>query len=180
MKYRKTAVKKIVIITSGFFFLLTSVYSQRMEFNDPQIISIVETVSRIDMDYSKRALDKSQSKTISSFADTMIESHTDVLSQTLALKEELILSIQTNVFSRSFTKRHAANINLLAQRNPDYIDITYVDNQVAFYKEAHSILQKVLIPQARNEKLKEFLITISPVWEQNLKDAVKTQAEVNK
>src|SRR5699024_4609482 len=104
MGNNKGRIKKIAIVISGLFFLFTSAFAQQMELNDPQIISVVETVNRIGEKYDKIALDKSYDKKVKKFAQAMVDSHTDLFNQTLALEEELILSTQTNVITRSLLK----------------------------------------------------------------------------
>lgn len=176
----KGTIKKIAVIASGLLVLSTFAFAQQMELNDPQIISVVETVNRIDMAYGKIALDRAQNNKVKAFAQAMVDDHTDLYKQTLALEQALILSIQTNVITRSLLKRKSANVKLLKSRDQKYFDITYVDNEVAFYASAVSILKDILIPQARNEQLKNFLAKISPVWERDLAAAKKIQAEINK
>ncbi len=176
----KGRIKKVAVITSGLFFLFTYVFAQRMELNDPQIISVVETVNQVEINYGKIALDGTQNNKVKKFAQAMVDEHTNLFNQTLALEKELILSTQTNVITRFLLKQKAENIKLLKNREQKYLDITYVDNEVAFHETAVSILKHVLIPQARNKKLKDFLTKISPSWEQGLKAAKEVQAEINK
>jgi len=180
MGNNKGRIKKIAIVISGLFFLFTSAFAQQMELNDPQIISVVETVNRIGEKYDKIALDKSSDKKVKKFAQAMVDSHTDLFNQTLALEEELILSTQTNVITRSLLKHESENVKLLLSREQEKFNITYVDNVVNLHEEAVSVLKDILIPQARNKKLKKFLAKISPLWEQNLKAAKKMQGEISK
>ncbi len=173
-------IKKIAVITSGLLMVFMFAFAQQMELNDPQIISVVETVNRIDMDYGEIALDRAQNNKVRAFAQAMVDDHTDLYKQTLALEQELILSIQTNVITRFLLKRKSANVKRLKSRDQKYFDITYVDNEVIFYESAVSTLKDILIPQARNEKLKHFLTKIAPVWERDLEAAKKIQAEINR
>ncbi|HLQ99619.1 MAG TPA: DUF4142 domain-containing protein [Sphingobacterium sp.] len=176
----KGRIKKTIIIIGVLLFFFTNVFAQQMEFNDPQIISVVEAISKIDMDYGEIALNRTQNNEVKEFAQAMIQNYTYHFNQILALKKELILSIQTNEITRSLLKDKSENIKLLESRKQKYFDITYVDNEVAFHEAAVSILKNVLIPQARNDKLKNFLAKISPSWEQDLKTAKKIQDEINK
>ncbi len=176
----KGRVKKTIMIMGVLIFFFTYAFAQQIEFNDPQIISIVETISKIDRDYGEIALNRTQNNEVKEFAQTIIQDYTNHFKQILALKKELILSTQTNEITRSLLKDKSESIKLLESREQKYFDITYVDNEVAFHRAAVSILKNVLIPQARNDKLKDFLAKISPLWEQDLKTAKKIQEEINK
>ena len=173
-------VRKTALIASGLFLLSTTVFGQQREFNDPQIIAVVETANRIAINFGKMALNMSREKAVRTFAHRMIKDHTKLLERTIALEQELILATQTNTIARSLRQQEAETTEILSTKKKANFDLAYIDHEVSFHKQIVSIVKNTLIPQARNQKLKAFLAKISPLLEEDLKAARNIQAEFNR
>lgn len=168
------------IFTVGLLLSSPFIFSQEIELNDPQIISVIETINRIDQNYGRIAIDQGNNQITRKLSRTMVDDHTKLLNQTKNIKDELILSTQTNNITRFLLNRNKKNTQMLDSTKKEYFDVSYINNEVEFHRMVVSIVKEILKPQVKNKKLKEFLIKILPGMEEHLKIAKKTQVRINR
>ena len=63
--------------------------SSAPQLNDSEIASVVVTANQIDVDYGKIALKKATNPELRNFAQTMIDDHTSIIAQAVALAKKL-------------------------------------------------------------------------------------------
>ncbi len=127
--------------------------------NDAQIAHIAYTAGQIDIKAAELALQKSKNKEVRDFAENMIHDHKAVNDQALALVKKLHVTPQDNDTSKALEKQADVKRAELEKLSGAAFDKAYADNEVAYHKTVDHALETVLIPDASNAELKDFLKT---------------------
>jgi putative membrane protein len=148
--------------------------------NDAQIASIVLTANSIDSAAGVMAKQKGTGKSVKDFAQTMINDHTAVNKQAVALATKLGVTPEDNDVSRSLkTSADAAAASLQGMSGAAF-DKAYIDNEVTYHQTVLDALDKTLIPGAQNAELKALLEKVRPSIAAHLARAKDIQTALNK
>lgn len=150
------------------------------QLTDPEIASIAVVANQIDIDYGKVALDRSQNKDIIDFANRMIDDHSAVIDQAVALVTKLNVTPQDNAVSQSLLDQSKETLKKLNSVSGADFDKTYIDNEVAYHEAVIGAVKNLLIPQSNNTDLKELLEAVLPALEIHLDHAKMTQSNLPK
>lgn len=180
MKALKSFTKGVLGVAMGF--LLSSMpaisqSAQELKLTDPEIASAAVTANQIDVNYGKIALKKSKNADVKKFAQIMIDDHSGVIDQAVALAKKLGVTPKDNPLTQQLLqgeKETTKKLNSLRGKN---FDKAYIDNEVAYHEAVISAVKNVLIPQTQNAELKDLLVKVSPVLDHHLAMARKTAAE---
>ena len=146
-------------------FVLAIATAQAADLNDAQIAHIAYTAGQIDIAAAKVALEKSQNADVRAFAQNMVEDHTAVNEQALALLKKLNVTPEDNATSQALVKQATAKADELAKLDGAAYDAAYVANEVAYHKAVNAALRDTLIPGAQNAELKALLQTGLKIFE---------------
>lgn len=158
-------------------FSLTASAQDAPKLTDPEIASVAVTANQIDVNYGKIALKKSKNAAVRKFAQTMVDDHTNIIKQAVALATKLGVTPKDNAVTDQLLageKKTAADLN---SKKGKAFDKAYLDNEVAYHEAVISAVKNVLIPQAQNAELKALLVKVSPLLEAHLNMAKKAQAD---
>jgi putative membrane protein len=147
---------------------------------DPQIASIVVTANQVDIDAGKLAQSKGHSKEVRQFGKQMVTDHTGVNKQAVALVTKLKVTPEDNPTSQSLKAGGEENVKNLKGLKGAEFDKAYIDHEVAYHEQVLDAVDKVLIPNAKNEELKALLIKVRPAFVAHLDHAKSIQAKLNK
>lgn len=125
--------------------------------NDAQIAHIAYTAGQIDIEAAELALQKSKNNEVRDFAENMMRDHKAVNDQALALAKKLNVTPQDNDTSKALVERADAKQADLKRLSGAPFDKAYAANEVAYHKTVDSALETILIPDASNQELKDFL-----------------------
>jgi putative membrane protein len=145
---------------------------------DAQIAAIVVAANKVDIDAGKLAQSKTSSKEVKEFAKLMVADHTNSNQQATALVKKLKVTPQENTTSKSLKQGGMAMEKKLKGLKGAEFDKTYVDNEVAFHQTVLDTIDNTLMPNAKNEELKELLAKTRPAIENHLKHAKSMQASL--
>jgi len=165
-------VAALVLATSGMAF------AQSTAPTDPQIAHIAYTAGQIDIANAELALKKSRNKDVRAFAHNMVQDHTAVNKQALALVKKLHVTPQDNATSKALVKSAKAERAKLAKLHGHAFDNAYVANEVAYHQTVDNALQTTLIPSAHNAELKALLQTGLKIFEGHEQHAEHLAAEL--
>lgn len=157
-------------------FSLTASAQDTPQLTDPEIASVAVTANQIDVNYGRIALKKSKNAAIRKFAQTMINDHSNIIRQAVALAGKLGVTPKDNAVTQQLmagAKKKTATLN--GKTNKTF-DQAYIDNEVAYHEAVISAVKNVLIPQTRNAELKALLVKVSPLLDAHLQMAKKMQA----
>lgn len=178
----KTLIKRskwAVAFVFAFCFMAFSAIGQSSDkLTDPEIASIAVTANQIDVDYGKIALQKASNDEVKRFAQTMINDHTAVIEQAVALAKKLNVTPKDNAITQSLLKDSKAIMKDLNSKKGKEFDKAYIDNEVTYHEAVISTIKTVLIPQTSNSELKELFQSVMPALEHHLEMAVRAQANL--
>jgi putative membrane protein len=145
---------------------------------DPQIAAIVVTANQVDIDAGKLAKSTSKNADVQLFADQMIADHTAVNKSATDLVTKLKVTPEENDTSKSLKKGGDDNLkNLKTLKGADF-DRAYIDHEVTYHQDVIKALDNTLIPNAKNQELKDLMVNVRPAFEAHLAHAKKLQAKL--
>ncbi len=157
----------------------SAIYAQddAPKLTDPEIASVAVTANQIDVNYGEIALEKSNNKDVKHFAKTMMNDHKNIIKQAVDLATKLGVTPKDNSVTQSLLKGEKETSAKLRKLKGKAFDKAYIDNEVAYHKAVINAVKTLLIPQAKNEQLKDLLVKVMPLLEHHLEMAEKVQAE---
>src|SRR5262245_7722847 len=117
---------------------------------DPPIAHIAYTADQLDIEAGKQALNKAKNKDVRAFAQQMVEDHTMVNNQALALVKKLKVKPEDNSTSQGLTKQEDATRKKLADLSGAAFDKAYIDNEGTYHQADNAALSDKLIPNSQN------------------------------
>jgi len=145
---------------------------------DPQIAHIVVTANQVDIDAGKLAESKGHSKDVQAFGKQMVTDHSGVNKQAVALVTKLKVTPEDNPTSESLKKGGQDNLKALEGLKGTAFDKAYIDHEVAYHEQVLDAVDKVLIPNAKNEELKALIVKVRPAFVAHLEHAKMLQASL--
>ena len=172
------------IITSAALALATAAYAQTSAPaaapNDAQIAMIAVVANGVDVDAGKLAAEKSSSKEIKQFAETMVRDHTAVNAKATALAKKLGVTPEESALSKSLKADGDKMLAKLKGMSGAEFDKVYVDNEVAYHEAVIGVVTKTLIPNTKNAELKSLLESAGPIFTSHLEHAKHLQQSLKK
>lgn len=147
---------------------------------DPQIAMIAVVANNIDIDAGKLAIEKAQDKSVKELAEMMVRDHTTVNDQVNALAKKLGVSPQESAISTSLKSDADKTMEKLKKLSGTQFDKAYVENEVKFHTAVIDVVDKSLIPNAKNAELKSLLETSRPIFVAHLEHAKNVQTSLDK
>ena len=147
---------------------------------DPQIAHIVVTANQVDIDAGKLAQSRGHSKDVRDFGKRMVTDHSGVNKEAVALVKKLKVTPEDNPTSQSLKAGGEENLKNLKGLKGAAFDKAYVDHEVAYHEQVLDAVDKVLIPNAKNEELKALLVKVRPAFVAHLEHAKMIQAKLGK
>jgi len=147
---------------------------------DAQIAHIVVTANQVDIDAGKLAQTWGQGKDVRAFGKQMVTDHSGVNKQAVALVKKLNVTPEDNTTSQSLKKGGEDNLENLKGLKGAAFDKAYIDHEVVYHEQVLDAIDKVLIPDAKNEELKALLVKVRPAFVAHLERAKMIQAKLAK
>lgn len=151
--------------------------SPQLKLTDPEIASAAVTANQVDVNYGKIALKRSKNAEVKKFAQTMIDDHSGVIDQAVALATKLGVTPKDNALTQQLLQGEKETTKKLNSLRGKAFDKAYIENEVAYHEAVISAVKNVLIPQTQNAELKDLLVKVAPVLDHHLHMAKETAAE---
>ena len=148
--------------------------------NDAQIAHIVVTANTVDSAAGQLAKTKGASKAVKDFGQTMVNDHSGVNKQAVALATKLNVTPEDNDTSRQLKSGGDANLAKLQGLSGAAFDKAYIDNEVTYHQTVLDAIDKTLIPNAQNAELKALLVKVRPAIAAHLERAKSIQSALTK
>ena len=161
-------------------FAAGAAFAQGSAPNDAQIAHIVVTANQVDIDAGKLAEKKGKSADVKSFGKMMVTDHSGVNKQATALAKKLGVKPEDNPTSQSLKKGGQENVAALKKLKGAEFDKAYIDHEVAYHQQVLDAIDKVLVPNAKNEELKALIVKVRPAFEAHLQHAQQIQSKLGK
>lgn len=133
--------------------------------SDPQIVEIVQTANRIDIDQAKLVLTKSKNPQVKDFANQMISDHTNLEKSVADLAKKLNVTPEPSATSRQMQQQATDESKKLKSLSGKAFDKEYASHEIAFHQAVIDAATKTLIPNAKNPELKSALQGAAPLLE---------------
>jgi putative membrane protein len=146
--------------------------------NDAQIAHIVVTANQVDIDAGRLAASKAASKDVKAFGKQMVTDHSGVNKQATALVKKLKVTPEDNPTSQSLKSGGVENVKTLKGLKGAAFDKAYVDHEVAYHEQVLDAIDKVLVPNAKNDELKALIVKVRPAFVAHLEHAKMIQAHL--
>ena len=166
------------VFATALLFGVTAAAAQAP--NDAQIASIVVTANQVDIDAGKLAQKRGSKAEVKAFGKQMVTDHTAVNEQAAALAKKLALTPEDNPTSQSLKSGGTENLKKLRKLKGAAFDKAYVEHEVAYHQQVIDAINKTLIPNAKNEELKQLLVKGLPLFEGHLQHAKQIQGTLGK
>lgn len=170
--------KQLVSVMAGLalaFAFGPAAHGQAAAPTDPQIVEIVQTANRIDIEYAHIALRKATDTQVKDFAKQMVSDHTALEKSVAGLAKKLGVKPESSSTSRQLWKQARQERTKLNGLSGKAFDEAYISNEVAFHQEVIDAATKTLIPDAKNAELKSALQGAAPMLQGHLQRAQKIQ-----
>jgi putative membrane protein len=115
---------------------------------------------------------------VKKFGQQMVADHTGVNNQATALVTALRVTPEDNPTSQSLKADGEKNIANLKTLTGAAFDKAYIDNEVTYRQAVIDALDKTLIPNAQNAKLKALLVKVRPAFVAHLEHAKMIQSSL--
>ena len=148
--------------------------------NDAQIAHIVVTANAVDSAAGQLAKTKGASKAVKDFGQTMVNDHSGVNKQAVALATKLNVTPEDNETSRQLKSGGDANLAKLQGLSGEAFDKAYIDNEVTYHQTVLDAIDKTLIPNAQNADLKALLVKARPAIAAHLERVKSIQSSLTK
>ena len=145
---------------------------------DPQIVGIVGTADKIDIDYAKLAMSKTKNKEVRDFAQQMITDHSAVQQSVFGLAAKFNVTPADSDTSNSLKAQAQQMTQKLQGLNGKEFEKAYIDNEVAYHQAVVNATRTVLIPSAQNAELRSALQGAEPMFEGHLEHAQRVQSAI--
>jgi len=146
--------------------------------NDAQIAHIVVTANQVDIDAGKLAESKASNAQVKAFGKQMVTDHSGVNQQAVALAKKLNVTPQDNATSQSLKAGGADNVKKLKGLSGAAFDKAYVDHEIAYHEQVLDAIDKVLVPNAKNEELKALIVKVRPAFVAHLEHAKMVKGQL--
>ncbi len=173
-------IKTLATVVITVFTSVCGFAQDTPQLTDPQIAKVAVVANQIDIDYAKLAIDRSKNPEVREFANTMINDHSAIIKQAVALVTKLGVVPQNNAVSESLLKQADETTKTLKAAKGKAFDEAYINNEVAYHKAVIGAVKTLLIPQSQNAELKALLETALPILETHLHHAEMAQSKILK
>lgn len=146
--------------------------------NDAKVADIALTADAIDSAAGKFALEKSKTKAVRDFAQTMVRDHSAVNAKAVALAQKLGVSPEDNDVSKQLKDGADKAHDNVKDLEGAAFDRAYMDREIDYHQAVLDALDGTLIPSAQNAELKQFLTSVRPNFEAHLKRAKAVRQEL--
>jgi len=146
--------------------------------NDAKVADIALTADAIDSAAGKFALEKSKTKAVRDFAQTMVRDHSAVNAKAVALAQKLGVTPEDNDVSKQLKDGADKAHDNVKDLEGAAFDRAYMDREIDYHQAVLDALDGTLIPSAQNAELKQFLTSVRPNFEAHLKRAKAVRQEL--
>lgn len=156
--------------------MLTAATASAQTINDAQIAAIVVAANQVDINVGKVAEARGSSNDVKAFGAQMVAAHTGVNKSAVDLVTRLKVTPQENATSKALKQGGTENVAHLKTLKGKTFDRAYIDHEVAYHQQVLDAVDKTLIPNAKNQELKDLLVKVRPAIAAHLEHAKMLQA----
>ncbi len=147
--------------------------------SDAQILAILDAANDKEIEESKAILAITKNKNVKAFAEMMVKHHGEAKKKAAKLASTAGLSPAENADAKKLMEKTQADVARLKGMTGAELDAAYVQLMVDDHKEALDLVDKKLMPAAKNADLKKMIETdLRPTIESHHKQAQELAKKV--
>jgi putative membrane protein len=150
----KTIFRFLIAFTACFTLLA---HAETITPSDSEIVGIVAAANTGEILAAEEALKRSAHPEVKQFAQQMIEEHTAMNKESMALANKVGLKKEDSATSKMLTKKAQSDLKKLKELKGAEFDKEYVGDQVLMHKLVLETIENVLVKSADNAELKTML-----------------------
>jgi len=163
-----------VVLTAACAHLRGSSKPERP--SDANLAAILLAANNTDVSYAQLVPSRAQSQSVKDFAQMMLTDHTLVNKRANDLFAAINLTPEENVMSLDLRDESAAKRDTLRELEGRAFDSTYMANEVSYHTKLLAAIDSVLLPNARNPRLRQLIGAIRPAVASHLSRAQQVRA----
>ena len=144
--------------------------------SEANIVAIVLAANATDLSYARLVPSRARSAEVKAFATRMTTDHTLLNTRVNDIALRNRISAEDNAISLDFRDHSAARRDVLRELEGARFDSTYVANEIQYHQELLAAIDAVLVPNARNAELREFVMNLKPPVSAHLAHAEQVRA----
>ncbi len=156
--FARSIITSVLMVTILFSAFLVSAKADKTpspaDLNDLEIAHVAYTADNIDIRYAHLALAKSKNPVVIEFAETMVQDHTGVNKQALALLKELGAQPQDNFLSQQLNQQADKLVEEMSALSGEEFDKRYAENELAYHEAVNGLVEGTFIPNIQNPQMK--------------------------
>ena len=137
--------------------------------SDPEILRVAMTSNDGEIVTSQAVVGETQNADVRQYAQEMITMHTELNEQGMALG----IAPRENQVSTSMTQNATAQAGKIGAATGTQQDMLYMETQVTLHGHTLTMLDNVLIPNARDARLRAYLTAARPAVDQHFRRALQ-------
>lgn len=146
--------------------------------SDGQIVQVVQTANNADIAGGRLAESKAVHPDVRKFAREMVKDHSAANSDVMAVAKKNALSASNSDISGSLRRIADTDSARLKGLSGADFDKQYMEHEVSFHQDVLKTIDQTLIPNAKNEELKNLIMKIRPTIQGHLDEAKSIQAKL--
>lgn len=144
--------------------------------SEANIVAIVLAANATDLSYARLVPSRARSAEVKAFATRMTTDHTLLNTRVNDIALRNRINAEDNAISLDFRDHSAARRDVLRELEGARFDSTYVANEIQYHQELLAAIDAVLVPNARNAELREFVVNLKPPVSAHLAHAEQVRA----
>ena len=172
--------RTVICAIAAVLLATPTAFAQSKAPTDAEIAAIVVAANQVDIDAGKLAASRAGNSEVKEFANRMVTDHTGVNKSATDLVTKLKVKPEENETSKSLKQSGASTLKRLEGLKGADFDKAYIDNEVTYHQTVLDAVDKTLIPNAKNQELKDLLVKVRPAFVAHLDHAKKIQSSLKK
>ena len=144
--------------------------------SEANIVAIILAANATDLSYARLVPSRARSAEVKAFATRMTTDHTLLNTRVNDIALRNRINAEDNAISLDFRDHSAARRDVLRELEGARFDSTYVANEIQYHQELLAAIDAVLVPNARNAELREFVMNLKPPVSAHLAHAEQVRA----
>ncbi len=147
--------------------------------NDGQIVDILQTVNKLEISTSDIALKKKGTLQLEAYAQYLIDQHEKKMDELKELAARLNIKTEASPISEKLSAERKEMVDSLGKLQGEAFDKAYIDAMVNSHEGGLHLLETMLIPEAQNAQLRDFVVQFKEMVEHHLERAKEVQKSLN-
>ena len=141
------------------------------ELTDEELLHVARTANLGEVQQAQVAVQRADDFAVLEYAEEMVEDHSEAVSEAQEIEQEEGLVPEPNPVSQVLQNESTQILATLQTASDEEFDLVYMNSQVAVHQEVLTLLEDVLIPEADNVELEDYLLDMREDVQEHLQMA---------